>query len=61
MQDLEFYHRIMLLVGGKFFEIVNVCETLEDGLKIGKIADFAASPGLLGLLKKKRRNYCYLI
>ena len=52
----------MLLVRVKFAEIVKVGETIEDGLKIGKIARVAALPGSLGLLKKKRENVstvCY--
>ncbi|KAK4726780.1 hypothetical protein R3W88_031697 [Solanum pinnatisectum] len=46
----------MLLVGAKFAEIVKVGETIEDGLKTGKIARVAASPGSSGLLKKKRED-----
>ncbi|KAK4731556.1 hypothetical protein R3W88_024544 [Solanum pinnatisectum] len=44
VQEPEYYDRIMLLVGEKFAEIVKVGETIEDGLKIGKIARVAASP-----------------
>ncbi|KAK4734134.1 hypothetical protein R3W88_008395 [Solanum pinnatisectum] len=43
VQELEYYDRIMLLLGAKFAEIV-------------KIARVAASPGSSGLLKKKREN-----
>ena len=38
VQEPEYYDRIMLLVGAKFAEIVNVGETIEDGFKLGKIA-----------------------
>ncbi|KAK4721751.1 hypothetical protein R3W88_011984 [Solanum pinnatisectum] len=46
----------MLLVGAKFAEIVKVGETIEDGLRTGKIAHVAASPRSSGLLKKKREG-----
>uniref|UniRef100_M1BHJ0 Uncharacterized protein n=1 Tax=Solanum tuberosum TaxID=4113 RepID=M1BHJ0_SOLTU len=46
----------MLLVRARFAEIVKVGETIEDGLKIGKIARVAAWPGSSGLLKKKRED-----
>ncbi|KAK4718414.1 hypothetical protein R3W88_016752 [Solanum pinnatisectum] len=36
--------------------IVKVGETIEDGLRTGKIARVAASPGSSGLLKKKRED-----
>ena len=45
VQEPEYYDQIMLLVEAKFAEIVKGCETIEDGLKIGKIARVAASPG----------------
>ncbi|KAK4730909.1 hypothetical protein R3W88_023897 [Solanum pinnatisectum] len=56
VQEPEYYDRIMLLVGVKFAEIVKVGETIEDGLRIGKIARVAASLGSSGLLKKKRED-----
>ncbi|XP_015161179.1 LAS seventeen-binding protein 1-like [Solanum tuberosum] len=56
VQEPEYYDRIMLLVGAKFPEIVKVSETIEDGLRTGKIARVAASPGSSGLLKKKRED-----
>ncbi|KAK4736925.1 hypothetical protein R3W88_000622 [Solanum pinnatisectum] len=56
VQEPEYYDRIMLLVGAKFAEIVKVGETIEDGLRTGKIARVAASPGSSGLLKKKRED-----
>jgi len=62
VQEPEYYDRIMLLVGAKFAEIVKVGETIEDGLRTGKIARVAASPGSSGLLKKKREDVssiCY--
>ena len=43
----------MLLIGEKFAEVVKICETIEDGLKTGKIACVAAS---LGFEEKERRN-----
>ena len=33
VQELEYYDRIMLLVGAKFAEIVKIGETIEDELK----------------------------
>ena len=51
VQEPEYYDRIMLLVGAKFAEIVKVGETIKDGLRTGKIARVAASPGSSGLLK----------
>ena len=43
----------MLLVGEKLIEIVKIGETIEVGLKMGKIAHVAASPASSGLLKNK--------
>ena len=60
MQDLEFYDRIMLLVGEKFSDIVKVGETIEDGLKTGKIACVAALPRSSRLLEKKREKKLFL-
>ena len=54
VQKPEYYDRIMLLVEEKFAEIVKVGETMKDGLKTGKIAHVAASPGSSGLLKKEK-------
>ena len=51
VQEPKYYDRIMLLVREKFAEIVKICETIEDGLKIARIA---VSLGSSGLLKKKR-------
>ncbi|KAK4724275.1 hypothetical protein R3W88_027054 [Solanum pinnatisectum] len=56
VQEPKYYDRIMLLVRAKFAEIVKVGETIEDGLKIGKIVRVAALPGSSGLLKKKRED-----
>ncbi|XP_055824288.1 uncharacterized protein LOC129892753 [Solanum dulcamara] len=56
MQEPEYYERLMLLVGAKFAEIVNVGETIEDGLKTGKVARVASSIGSSGLVKKKRED-----
>ena len=56
VQEAEYYDRILLLVGEKFVEIVKVGETIEDRLKMGKIARVAASPGSSGTLKKKREE-----
>ncbi|XP_015060443.1 uncharacterized protein LOC107006392 [Solanum pennellii] len=56
VQEPEYYDRNMLLVGAKFAEIVTIGETIEDGLKSGKIARVAASPGSSGLLRKKREE-----
>ena len=56
VQEPEYYDRIMLLVGAKFAEIVKVGETIEDGLKSGKIARVSASPGSSGLIRKRREE-----
>ena len=56
VQDSKYYDRIMLLVGAKFAEIVKIGETIDDGLKSGKIVRVAAWPGSSGLLKKKREE-----
>uniref|UniRef100_M1B273 Gag/pol polyprotein n=1 Tax=Solanum tuberosum TaxID=4113 RepID=M1B273_SOLTU len=56
VQEPEYYDKIMLLVGAKFAEIVKVGETIEDGLRTGKIARVAASPRSSSLLKKKRED-----
>ncbi|KAK4724407.1 hypothetical protein R3W88_027186 [Solanum pinnatisectum] len=53
VQKLEYYDRIMFLVGATFAEIVKVGDTIEDGLRTGRIARVAASLGPSGLLKKK--------
>ncbi|XP_069146122.1 uncharacterized protein [Solanum lycopersicum] len=49
VQEPEYYDRVILLIGAKFTEIVKVGETIEDGLKSGKIARVSASPGSSGL------------
>ena len=51
VQEPKYYDRIMLLDGAKFVEIVKISESIEDGLKSGKIVCVAASPGSSGLLK----------
>ncbi|TMW98028.1 hypothetical protein EJD97_004605 [Solanum chilense] len=56
VQEVEYYDRNMLLIVAKFVEIVKVGETIEDGLKTGKISRVAASPWSSGLLKKKRED-----
>ncbi|XP_015081224.1 uncharacterized protein LOC107024772 [Solanum pennellii] len=56
VQEPEYYDRIMLLVGAKFVEIVKVGETIEDGLKLGKISWVSTSPGYSGLIRKKREK-----
>ncbi|KAK4726978.1 hypothetical protein R3W88_031895 [Solanum pinnatisectum] len=37
IQELEYYNRMLLILGGKFSEIVKIGEAIEDGLKTGKI------------------------
>ena len=44
VKELEYYDRIMLLIGGKFDEIVKIVETIENDLKSGNITRVAASP-----------------
>ncbi|XP_015078417.1 uncharacterized protein LOC107022266 [Solanum pennellii] len=56
VQEPEYYDRIILLIGAKFAEIVKVGETIEDGLKSGKIARVSASPGSSGLMRKRREE-----
>ena len=56
VQEPEYYERIILLIWAKFAEIVKIGETIEDGLKSGKIARVAAPPGSSGLLRKKREE-----
>ena len=56
VQELEYYDQIVLLVGEKFAEIVKICKTIEDWLKIGKIAHVATSLGSSGSLKMKREK-----
>ncbi|KAK4738129.1 hypothetical protein R3W88_001826 [Solanum pinnatisectum] len=56
VQKPEYYDRIMLLVGAKFAEIVKVGETIEAGLRTGKIACVAESLRFSSLLKKKRED-----
>ena len=54
VQEPEYYEGIILLIGAKFTEIVKVGETIEYGLKLGKMARVSASPGSSGLVRKKR-------
>ena len=56
VQELEYYNRIILLVGEKFAKIVKIGETIEDGLKSGMIAYVAAPPGSSRLLRKRREE-----
>ncbi|XP_010320484.2 uncharacterized protein [Solanum lycopersicum] len=49
VQEPEYYDRVIILIGAKFAEIVKVGETIEDGLKSGKIARVSALPGSSGL------------
>nr|XP_025885529.1 uncharacterized protein LOC104645638 [Solanum lycopersicum] len=56
VQEPKYYDKIILLIGAKFAEIVKVSETIEDGLKSGKIARASASPGSSGLVRKKREE-----
>ncbi|KAK4721901.1 hypothetical protein R3W88_012134 [Solanum pinnatisectum] len=55
VQEPEYYDRIMLLVGAKFAEIVKVGETIEDGLKQGRLRVLCIA-GSSSLLKKKRED-----
>ena len=54
VQEPEYYDRIILLISAKFAEIVKVGETIEDGLKSGKIDRVSTTPGSSGLVRKKR-------
>nr|XP_025884692.1 uncharacterized protein LOC104646013 [Solanum lycopersicum] len=56
VQEPDYYDRVILLIGAKFTEIVKVGETIEDGLKSGKIARVSASPGSSGMIRKKREE-----
>ena len=37
IQESEYYNRMLLILGGKFSEIVKIGEGIEDGLRTGKI------------------------
>ena len=56
VQNPEYYYRTMLLVGAKFVELVKIGETIEDSLKLGKIARVSTSPRSAVLMKKKREE-----
>lgn len=56
VQEIEHYDRIMLLVVEKFVEIVKVGETINDGIRTGKITRVDATRGFSALLKKKRED-----
>ncbi|XP_069154398.1 uncharacterized protein [Solanum lycopersicum] len=61
VQEPEYYDRVILLIGAKFAEIVKVGETIEDGLKSGKIARVSASPGSSGLPSYRAPSPAYQI
>ncbi|XP_069144312.1 uncharacterized protein [Solanum lycopersicum] len=56
VQEPEYYDRIILLIRAKFAEIVKVGETIEDGLRSGKIARVSASLESSGLMRKRREE-----
>ncbi|XP_069154359.1 uncharacterized protein [Solanum lycopersicum] len=60
IEEPEYYDRMMLLIGAKYAEIVKVGETIEDGLKIGKISHVASQAGSSGLLRKKREDVSFI-
>ena len=37
IQELKYYNRMLLILGGKFSEIVRIGEAIEDGLRTKKI------------------------
>lgn len=58
-QELEYCDGIILLIGVKFAEIIKVGETIEDGLKTGKISHVAAHTES-SILLKRREMMCLL-
>ncbi|XP_055830863.1 uncharacterized protein LOC129899888 [Solanum dulcamara] len=59
-QEPEYYDRMLLLVGAKFAEVVKIGETIEDGLKTGRITHVAIQTGPSGLFKKKREDVSFI-
>ena len=61
VKKIEYYDRIMLLIGEKFAKMVKVGETIEDWLRTRLIARVTASLGSSDLLKKNKICVCYLL
>ncbi|XP_055814108.1 uncharacterized protein LOC129883473 [Solanum dulcamara] len=59
-QEPEYYDRILLLVGAKFAEVVKIGETIEDGLKTGRITCVAIQTSSSDLFKKKREDVSFI-
>ncbi|XP_055814638.1 uncharacterized protein LOC129884346 [Solanum dulcamara] len=59
-QEPEYYDRPLLLVGAKFAEVVKIKETIEDGLKTGRITCVAIQAGSSGLFKKKKEDVSFI-
>ncbi|XP_055814653.1 uncharacterized protein LOC129884368 [Solanum dulcamara] len=59
-QEPEYYDRMLLLVGAKFAEVVKIGETIEDGLKTGRITHVAIQTGPSDLFKKKREDVSFI-
>jgi len=56
IQESEYYNRMLLILGGKFSEIVKVGEAIEDGLKTGKIIRMTPQDEFSGPLRRKRED-----
>ena len=55
-QEPEYYNRMLLILGGKFSEIVKIGEAIEDGLKIEKIIQMTPQDESSGPLRRKRED-----
>ena len=56
IQEPEYYNRMLLILGGKFSEIVNIGESIEDGLRIGKIIEMTPPDESPGPLRRKKED-----
>ncbi|XP_055803406.1 uncharacterized protein LOC129872442 [Solanum dulcamara] len=59
-QEPEYYDRMLLLVGAKFAEVVKIGETIEDGLKTGRITRVAIQTSSSVLFKKKKEDVSFI-
>ena len=61
IQELEYCNRMLLILGGKFSEIVKVGETIDDGLKTGEIIWMTIQDESLGPLRRKREDFSSIL